>query len=251
MKKFCLIGRGISYSLSPRIHNEIYKLYGLDAEYYVEDVAAEEIPEVLARYDGANITKPYKLEIKKHIDLSVDYSVNTVVKRDGTTIGLSTDGRGFSAALDRLSPELRGCKAKKAAVVGAGGVAYAVTEQLMLKGYDVRAYNRTACRLKNLTEVTGVKAGRRDFVPDIAIYCISGGAYVPFDAKSLKFVMDLRYGGGCVDFGGLTVHNGLYMLIYQAIFADLEFFSLKSEPKRIDEIADFIYNKLCDSKKQL
>lgn len=98
--KYGLAGHPLVHSLSPYIHNELMRLAGLDSKYELIDIEPQgflqEMPRLLARYRGLNITIPYKQRIISLLD-SLDShaaglkSVNTVLN----SRGYNTDREGF------------------------------------------------------------------------------------------------------------------------------------------------------------
>ena len=241
-KKFCLVGKGISYSLSPKIHRQIYDILGVNAEYVIEDVEECEIPRIISEYDGLNVTKPYKLTVKKYLDSAVE-SVNTVIKQYGKAIGLSTDGDGFIRALKKTGGDVY----PHYAVVGSGGAAIAVINALKSIGKAPFVFARNQASLEEICALTSSEKGE-NFLPQAVIYCASGGEYLPFDTKNIEYLMDLRYDGNEITLDGVVSVNGLRMLVSQAVLSAEKFLSLNLGNKRIDEIAEIIYNNLCKQK---
>lgn len=79
-------------------------------------------------FDGLNVTHPFKNVVLDLVDeLSPEAralgAVNTVVIRDGRTVGHNTDWRGFSSALSVTLPQAEG---RDAVLLGAGGAGVAV-----------------------------------------------------------------------------------------------------------------------------
>lgn len=139
IKKFAVIGHPIGHSMSPFIHNRLFKLSGIDAEYTKLDIApenlADEYDKVLSKLDGYNITIPHKQNIIPLID-EIDEkakmygSVNTVANIDGVAKGYTTDPDGFLKALDAAGITLDG----RVVILGCGGVARTMAYEVVLKG---------------------------------------------------------------------------------------------------------------------
>ncbi len=246
MKKFCLVGRDISYSLSPEIHKEIYRLLGEKADYRLEDVLPNDLPRVINLYDGLNVTKPYKLLIKQYLDSSLSLSVNTVIKQNGRSVGLSTDGEGFLASLKNTGGDKFSC----VTVVGGGGAALAVADALTKKGIKTNVYARSYSEAREICRLTGAEPGKADYEPQAVVYCASAGAYLPFCRDRLEYLMDLRYDGSEITSKDFYTVNGLLMLTQQAVRSAFYFLSIPYDEKRIDEISQFIYNSLRSNKNQ-
>lgn len=118
-----LLGHPVSHSLSPRMHNAAFAALALDWAYVALDVPPERLEEavrglVAAGFAGANVTAPHKLAVAKLVDAD-ERSVNTLVFRDGSMVGTSTD-----AAI------LEGLEAEHPVVLGDGGAAQAFLHAL-------------------------------------------------------------------------------------------------------------------------
>ena len=133
-----ILGRNISHSLSPLIHNTAFKALGIDARYVLleaEDLDAfiQALPAL--RLSGFSVTAPYKVDILPYLDqveeaAALGRSVNTVVVRDSGLSGSSTDGVGVVVPIKRrVDP-----KGKNVVVVGAGGAARAAAFALHREG---------------------------------------------------------------------------------------------------------------------
>lgn len=139
IKKFAVIGHPIGHTMSPFIHNRLFKISGIEAEYTKLDIApenlADEYNKVLSKLDGYNITIPHKQNIIPLID-EIDEkakmygSVNTVANIDGVAKGYTTDPDGFLKALDAAGIVLDG----RVVILGCGGVARTMAYEVVLKG---------------------------------------------------------------------------------------------------------------------
>jgi shikimate dehydrogenase len=136
-----LIGNPVAHSLSPRIQNAAFAARGLDWAYVALAVAEADLADAvrgLAALDfaGANVTAPYKHAVVPLCD-AVDErarqarSVNTLVVRDRRVEGTTTD----AAVLADVT-------ARRAVVIGAGGVAAAFARALEERGSEVRVFSR-------------------------------------------------------------------------------------------------------------
>ena len=139
IKKFAVIGHPIGHTMSPFIHNRLFKLSGIESEYTKLDIAPENLADkynkVLSMLDGYNITIPHKQNIIPLID-EIDEkakmygSVNTVANIDGVAKGYTTDPDGFLKALDAAGITLDG----RVVILGCGGVARTMAYEVVLKG---------------------------------------------------------------------------------------------------------------------
>ncbi len=146
MKKYGLLGRDISYSLSPAMHNAAFKALGIDAEYLLFDISGEGLKDFFAKLrkgeiSGCNITVPYKEKALKFTEeptaaAKAIGALNTVLHDGGILRGYNTDYQGFIKVLcgfneGDLNFNIEG---KSAFVFGAGGAARAVIYGLITLG---------------------------------------------------------------------------------------------------------------------
>ena len=151
--KLCVIGSPVSHSLSPAIHTEFLRRAGLEGTYTAVEVTGETLPDFVAAakagaWDGFNVTMPLKERILPLLDelgTEVTTAVNTVVVRQGRTIGHNTDGIGFLQALPCSPAE------KKCLLLGAGGAARAVCDALLGAGAEVTVCSRKSIALPGAT----------------------------------------------------------------------------------------------------
>lgn len=161
-KKYAVIGHPIGHTMSPFIHNRLFELAGIEAEYGVIDVAPENLEkdykEVLSKLDGFNITIPHKSAIIPYlnsIDKKADMygSVNTVTA-DGK--GYTTDPDGFLQALKANGIKLDG----NVVIVGTGGVARTMAFEAVKAGAaitiavrheDIHMVSALACEIMTKT----------------------------------------------------------------------------------------------------
>jgi len=146
MKIYGILGKNVSYSLSPLMHNAAFKALGLDAEYKTFEIAEEKLENFFTRLrkgevSGCNVTIPYKekaLEfVDKYDDLVRDIgALNTLARKEGKLRGYNTDCQGFIESLTGKSegdlcfnPE-----GKSVFVFGAGGAARAIIYALVSLG---------------------------------------------------------------------------------------------------------------------
>jgi len=166
-KRFCVIGYPIKHSLSPLMHNAVFRKLGLDCEYGAFEVRPDELKEKLSGlrdegFTGINVTIPHKVAVMKFMDeLSEDATlagaVNTV-KFSGETVGYNTDGIGCMRALREAGVELKG---KKVLMLGAGGASRAISAQLMKNKAEVWVSDKLAEKAVKLAEDLKKKVGGR------------------------------------------------------------------------------------------
>lgn len=132
-KYYAVIGYPVGHSLSPAMQNAAFEQCGLDGEYTAIEVAPENVGAFAAKartsLAGFNITVPHKNAIIPFLDeveflASLQGSVNTVINRNGSLYGTSTDGYGLEAALkESFSFEV---KNNSVTFIGCGGVVKAL-----------------------------------------------------------------------------------------------------------------------------
>lgn len=132
------MGNPIGHSLSPLMHNAAFEEKGLDFVYVPFEVKERDLKKAIdsIRYlglAGVNITIPYKEKALKYMDELSEQAklvgaINTVVNRGGKLIGDNTDGLGFIQSLkENISFEPKG---KNVCILGAGGAARSIVAAL-------------------------------------------------------------------------------------------------------------------------
>jgi shikimate dehydrogenase len=245
-----LIGSGIERSPSPAMQRAALAARGLEGDYRVLDVSAEELPAVLdrlraGRLSGCNVTVPHKLAVaaacdRLEGDAALCGAVNTVLLRDGELVGENTDARGFELALAarRLRPEPGG----RGLVLGAGGAAAACVLALSRMGLDdVVVVARRAGQAEGLCRRVAPGAARPLGWSDIQALELAAraadllvnaagvtGSDLPVGLDRLPprcVVADLRYRPRPVDVVaaarelGLRAVDGVEMLLFQGMLS--------------------------------
>lgn len=161
MKQFHIFGRGISFSMSPAIHNTGFEYHGIENNYKITEVdTVEDCFPLLSQenFGGASVTMPYKLEISRYCDvltteakllgavntLAVHYSENGERSIEGD----NTDWSGILNCIQTRHP-----KSKTGWVIGAGGAARAAIYALQRAGMDhIFISNRTRSKAEAIAE---------------------------------------------------------------------------------------------------
>jgi shikimate dehydrogenase len=141
-----LIGAALQSSMSPTLHMRegaaqnlvyLYKLIDLD-QLGLDACALPTLMDSAKRmgFNGLNITFPCKQTVLPLLDELSDEArsigaVNTVVIKDGKTIGYNTDCLGFAEGFKR---GLEGAKRERVVQMGAGGAGSAVAYGLLQQG---------------------------------------------------------------------------------------------------------------------
>lgn len=136
-----LLGSPISHSISPMMHNEAFRLLGLDYVYLAFDVNEEQMPQAMnglrsLNARGFNVTMPCKNKAATLCDklspaADIIGAVNTIVNDNGILTGHITDGLGYMRSLKEQGLNMEG---KKMSILGAGGAATAIFVQAALDG---------------------------------------------------------------------------------------------------------------------
>lgn len=152
---FGLVGHPIHHSLSPAMHNELFRRAGIDAIYVPLEAHPRDAGNVALAMrtfglSGVNLTVPFKERVLPDLDeldpaAALAGAVNVVLGREGRLVGFNTDGEGYVRALrEELGVDPAG---RNAAILGAGGTGRAVGAALAAAGAaSVRFYNRTVPR---------------------------------------------------------------------------------------------------------
>ena len=163
-KKFGIIGKPLSHSLSPILHNFWFKKYKVCANYSLIEIELSEIAEIIKKIrnndlQGINVTVPYKQAVIPFLDLLINdaketLSVNTIsLSEDGKVVGDNTDvyglERGFINKLDEQN-----LSKKNFLILGAGGVTPSIIYALSKKGIkNISISNRTIKKAENIKNI--------------------------------------------------------------------------------------------------
>ncbi|KAJ5646554.1 hypothetical protein N7490_002926 [Penicillium lividum] len=160
--KFHIFGSGISFSISPTIHNAGFKHYNLPHTYDIRespniDGAAELIMD--KQFGGGSVTMPHKLEVHKYCTDQTDTArligaINTlVIKGSGdnrTVTGENTDWSGLHTIITEYSTKTNQ-QPKFGLVIGAGGASRAALYALYKSGIEhIYVVNRTTSRAEQV-----------------------------------------------------------------------------------------------------
>ena len=164
-----LIGSPVNHSLSPALHNASFAYTNTDAVFVALEVQPESLETIVSALCasgicGYSVTMPHKQKICSYLDelspaAELMGAVNTVVVRDGRSIGHNTDGAGFVANCRSCGFDPEG---KTITIVGTGGAGSAIFTQLALeKAKKIYVFNRRdefliRQNIQELSEKTGV-----------------------------------------------------------------------------------------------
>ncbi|MCS7271671.1 MAG: shikimate dehydrogenase, partial [Gemmataceae bacterium] len=205
---FGVLGDPVDHSLSPLLHNQLFRRMGIDAIYLPFRVPKGMLPEALQAYDsipvsGYSVTLPHKeaaaaLAREKQTEVEVTGAANTLVRRtDGHFQAFNTD---YSAALEALRAHFQQ-RAKEGPVpqfsqmtfllLGAGGVARAIAHALHREGAHITITSRTYERAHRLAEEVKCRAvdwqARHSVSCDVLINCTPVGMHPNVDEAPIHF----------------------------------------------------------------
>jgi shikimate dehydrogenase len=179
-----LIGYPLRHSVSPYFQQAALDYYQLDIRYEAWETTPAELPEIVKNLRkrqniGANVTVPYKEMVLPLLDgvddlASLIGAVNTIVKKGDKLLGYNTDAYGFMEALDkegRFNP-----KGKRVVVLGAGGVARAVSFVLLqreIASLEITdgIFERASTLAENLVgHIKEASPGSKDWWPSISAF---------------------------------------------------------------------------------
>lgn len=257
----CVIGWPVEHSRSPAIHGYWLEHYGIDGTYVKEAVPPENIAAFLNAlsehgYVGANVTLPHKEAALLAVDRAdaaarAIGAVNTLwLDEAGALQGSNTDAYGFMTNLDSAAPHWRdGCDV--AMVLGAGGAARAILHGLIEAGIPrIFLTNRTIAKAETLARQFGdsVEVIHWEDKDSALSAChllvnttslgMTGQAPLDIMASALPanaVVTDIVYVPletpllAAARARGLTVVDGLGMLLHQAVPGFERWFGIRPE----------------------
>lgn len=149
MKHYALIGEKLGHSLSVPIHEAIFHILGIDADYHLIEIPRDEltttVPRLLQELDGFNVTIPYKKEVIPMLDnidpFAADIGAVNTVLCTAPSRGFNTDAPGFTAMLQHYGIDPCG---KPAYVLGGGGSSLTALSVLRKMGAkSIKVVSRT------------------------------------------------------------------------------------------------------------
>jgi len=274
MKSFLVIGNSLQHSLSPLLHNYIFKNLNINATYEYLELKPEDFKESLKNQliDGFNITIPYKTKVMNYLDKinqrAIDInSVNCIKNINGKLIGFNTDWYGFSMLLKKNNISIFG---KSFLVLGAGGVAKSIVYVLLREGAkEVYIMNRTKINALNfIKEIKYEYSSKLKFITSeefkktqnekwSLINCTPVGMYPnmnesPFPKDMIganNILIDTIYNPiktKFLDYGKNIIINGLDMFIFQALASlDIWFESDISNQVDFSELKELLGKNIC------
>ncbi len=258
-----LIGKGLTHSLSPFIHNTSARLLGFDYVYVPFDFQEPPKP---AFFDslrdmgcyGLNITLPYKETVAARFPESKVITCNTLVPQSSGWLATSTDAEGFCEGLKELGPTLDDFPAL--ICLGYGGAAKAIINKALRDkpGREIHVLRRTPgageAEMKGIIfhdfTVEALAQVIRQYPKALLVQCTSA----PLRGDGLE-----RFCGALAELKGAFVdmvygqpsallktaeslnipsQDGIYMLVHQALLAQKLWWGEAAEAKAIKAAID-------------
>ena len=271
MKHFAVIGSPVEHSLSPFLHNWVFKSLHIQAEYAKIRIEKQELSDIVQKIkngqlDGINVTIPHKENIMKFLDevnprAETIGSVNCVIKSNSRIIGNNTDWFGFSQALKTSQIAISG---KEVIVLGSGGTGKSILFSLKQMGVDkIILINRTFQNAQELEDdivISYPQDKTESLIKNDSIIInttpvVMQTNQAPFDLGLLhqnQILIDVIYTPLETSFLklgskiGATTLNGLDMFIHQGLASlDLWFGESLSKQVNFTQLKTYLETKLC------
>jgi shikimate dehydrogenase len=245
MNFYGLIGEKLPHSLSPKIHNTLFKRLNIEGAYKLFEVEKKDLGKAIdslkiLKIKGVNVTIPYKQDVMEYLDFISDEAkkigaVNTIFLNDGKLYGYNTDYFGFGTIIKNNNIEV---KDNIAMVLGNGGAAKAVITYLLDEGIkkiylvsrksrEESGYDNSRLECRTYGEIENIKG-------DILINTTPLGMYPHIDespvdeniVSNFNSLIDIIYNPKETKFLGIgkelnkKVAGGIEMLVGQAIKAE-------------------------------
>jgi shikimate 5-dehydrogenase/3-dehydroquinate dehydratase len=209
---FAILGNPSGHSLSPSIHNRLFREKGVPAAYTIASFETfDEVASAFLRGEpcGLSVTTPFKDEafaFARRVNAEIGENamraeaVNTLVNVNGRVVADNTDVDGFAALLP---------KARRAAILGAGGTARAARVALENAGIPFTRFNRTASKADAPLDAL------REFDGDLIINTLPGG--VELSIPRCSVYIEAAYSATPREVDAQTRIGGLELLHAQAV----------------------------------
>lgn len=233
---FAVVGNPAGHSLSPAIHNELFRQKNVPAAYTIASVASfEEVSGPLLNGEpcGLSVTVPFKVDAyrfaqQQNATIGQNardcQAVNTLVNIRGQLLADNTDVDGLVAILG----DVCGTDRKSVAIVGAGGTARAALVALSRAKMHVTVFNRTESKGVELASRFGARGEPLDalarFDGEIIINTTTSDAGVEMPSRPGMTYIESSYGSPAaarrldrLRDNGVRVFDGLELLRAQAV----------------------------------
>jgi 3-dehydroquinate dehydratase type I len=206
-KVFAVAGNPAGHSLSPVIHNRLFREKNVPAAYTIASIEAfDEITGAFLRGEpcGLSVTAPFKEDAfrfaKHHAPKAARArAVNTLVNLGEEIVADNTDVDGFAALIEGT----------RAAVIGAGATARAALVALEDKGIPATVYNRTVSKGDEPLDAL------KKFNGDLIINTLPSG--IDVDIPPCRVYIEAAYAGPPREVSCERRFGGLDLLHAQAV----------------------------------
>lgn len=241
-----VVGDPVEHSLSPRLHNALYRALGIDllylplwvpsfADFWLEVVESGSLEVLGSPWKAFSVTAPHKSAALAVAAASSPLAervggANTLVHNGQVWEAESTDPAGVISPLRARGIDLAG---KRAAVLGAGGAGRAAAVGLAQAGAAVTLVNRGAARGRRAAAELGMGfLALEEWTPEgfdalVNATPLGRAGEEPFEVERLAVgtvVIDLAYGGEAptplvqaARARGFTAIDGREILLYQGL----------------------------------
>jgi 3-dehydroquinate dehydratase / shikimate dehydrogenase len=197
---FGVIGDPVAHSLSPILHNEMFRSSGINAVYLPFRVPRGELALTIESFNdvpikGYSVTIPHKegaaaLAAESDVRVKESGAANTLIRKERGFKAWNTD---YQAALESVQENLPLAEdglplqlnQSSALILGAGGAARAVAHSLKKAGAAIVISARTVERAQTLATEIGAKAfdweGRHSCDCDVLVNCTPVGMHPNVD----------------------------------------------------------------------
>jgi len=244
MNKFAVVGNPINHSLSPMIHNEFSKQFGIDISYEklhspIGDFVLTAEKFIQNGGSGLNITLPFKIDAYSFSEeltsnAKAAGAVNTIKIENNVIFGENTDGVGLVNDFKKnLNQSLNG---KEILIIGAGGATQGILKPILdQKPEKILLANRTlekSLKLANDFSMFGKVCGfGLDQIKSKPVDIVINATSSSIDGEMLNLPAGLCKGALCYDLmygietpfmnwahdnSARKVSDGLGMLVEQA-----------------------------------
>ncbi len=187
-----LIGNPLGHTVSPQLHNSLFRRMGINGIYLPLQVEKPKLGEAVKGlsslgFAGFNVTIPYKVAVLDYVDEVSEYvkllgTANTIKVKDGRLCAYNTDADGFfDAFVIQTGTDF---KSKNVCILGAGGTARAIAIKIAMEGAErISIINRTEIKAEELASYINDIVQYKAQKADVAYACSSCS---PEAAESLK-----------------------------------------------------------------
>lgn len=249
--RFCILGNPVGHSKSPAMFRAAYAGFP-ELTYDCNELnSAEECVELLkARYDGGNITAPFKEGVFRLADevsetANLIGAVNTVTVSQGRIIADNCDHYGVSESFREFNISLKG---KSCLLLGIGGAGKAAAYAVSQSGGKLAIVNRTVRKAEDFAKKLNCNAASVNDLQhllktaDVIINTLYSGVDI-VDKNWLspgQIILDASYTGSPLlnkakELNCLTI-DGRYWVYHQAVYCFFKFTGIKPDTEAMRNV---------------